>query len=294
MSLDVNVTPGVKCIDGCPTPSGGGSPDIIPIVVGCALAILVVVVLVAYLINRRRSQAHGYLSIDEDAEKSQDTKIASGGLRNYKVFEDFDSPVILDIDEERRLLEENPEYLQEMQKRERGDRFFGMNLSRGETGVFDIEELIQVLQNENASNIVTIAVPREFRYVDYMVIVTGRSNKHLFVMAEYVRKLFKMKRSESDKIPKIEGLGWGATKNPSSPAEWLALDLGNIALHLFLEPVREKYDLETLWSVGKEFDDLCNMKEDDYISLLKKHTWSSLEDLVPLDESSTEENKNLG
>lgn len=135
-------------------------------------------------------------------------------------------------------------------------------------------------------------------------------------MAEYVRKLFKMKRSESDKIPKIEGLGWGATKNPSSPAEWLALDLGtcltlftylledffykfcmfagNIALHLFLEPVREKYDLETLWSVGKEFDDLCNMKEDDYISLLKKHTWSSLEDLVPLDESSTEENKNLG
>lgn len=69
-------------------------------------------------------------SSDEDAEKSQDTKIASGGLRNYKVFEDFDSPVILDIDEERRLLEENPEYLQEMQKRERGDRFFGMNLSR--------------------------------------------------------------------------------------------------------------------------------------------------------------------
>lgn len=48
-------------IDACP--AGGNRPDIIPIVVGCALAILVVIVLVAYLINRRRSQAHGYLSM---------------------------------------------------------------------------------------------------------------------------------------------------------------------------------------------------------------------------------------
>ncbi|XP_043593019.1 lysosome-associated membrane glycoprotein 1 [Bombus pyrosoma] len=39
------------------------TPDVVPIAVGCALAGLVVIVLIAYLIGRRRNQAHGYLSM---------------------------------------------------------------------------------------------------------------------------------------------------------------------------------------------------------------------------------------
>jgi len=39
------------------------TPDIVPIAVGCALAGLVIIVLIAYLIGRRRAQARGYLSM---------------------------------------------------------------------------------------------------------------------------------------------------------------------------------------------------------------------------------------
>lgn len=39
------------------------TPDIVPIAVGCALAGLVVVVLIAYLVGRRRAQNSGYLSM---------------------------------------------------------------------------------------------------------------------------------------------------------------------------------------------------------------------------------------
>ncbi|XP_020281456.1 lysosome-associated membrane glycoprotein 1-like isoform X2 [Pseudomyrmex gracilis] len=39
------------------------TPDIVPITVGCALAALVFIVLVAYLFGRRRSQTRGYLSM---------------------------------------------------------------------------------------------------------------------------------------------------------------------------------------------------------------------------------------
>lgn len=39
------------------------TPDIVPIAVGCALAALVIIVLIAYLIGRKRSQARGYLSM---------------------------------------------------------------------------------------------------------------------------------------------------------------------------------------------------------------------------------------
>lgn len=39
------------------------TPDIVPIAVGLALAALVVVVLIAYLVGRRRNAARGYLSM---------------------------------------------------------------------------------------------------------------------------------------------------------------------------------------------------------------------------------------
>lgn len=40
-----------------------GTSDIVPIAVGCALAALVVIVLIAYLIGRRRSRQKGYQSV---------------------------------------------------------------------------------------------------------------------------------------------------------------------------------------------------------------------------------------
>lgn len=40
-----------------------GTPDIVPIAVGIALIALVVVVLIAYIVGRRRAQAQGYVSM---------------------------------------------------------------------------------------------------------------------------------------------------------------------------------------------------------------------------------------
>lgn len=93
----------------------------------------------------------------------------------------------------------------------------------GKTGVFEIEELVYVLKKDNAKNIAVIKIPPEYKYADYMVIITGRSNKHLYSMAEYVKKLFKRKRHENDRIPKIEG----STSKLGKYNDWLAMDLGN-------------------------------------------------------------------
>lgn len=46
---------------------------------------------------------------------------------------------------------------------------------------------------------------------------------------------------------------------------------GNIALHIFSPGARSVYDLESLWSVGSEYDPLVNAPEDSLVSLLKKH-----------------------
>ena len=59
----------------------------------------------------------------------------------------------------------------------------------GQTGVFDVNELVTVLREENGRDICVIAVPKEMNYVDHLVLVTGRSTRHITALAEYVRWL---------------------------------------------------------------------------------------------------------
>ena len=62
-------------------------------------------------------------------------------------------------------------------------------LTGGRTGVYDIEDLVELLRSENARDLCVISVPAEIKFVDYMVIVTGRSPRHLHAMALYAKKL---------------------------------------------------------------------------------------------------------
>ncbi|XP_065202075.1 uncharacterized protein 312 [Planococcus citri] len=209
----------------------------------------------------------------DDNETTRSNKLQSG-IGKYKVFADYDSPVILDIDEERQLRLEKPELFEQEEVRE--DEFAGLNLERGINGVFDIEELVDILRKEKAKNICVVSVPPEYQYVDHMVIASGKSLKHLTAMAEFIRKLYKRKKAESDYFPIIEG---------KKSDDWMAIDLGNIALHFQTKECRKKFDIEMLWSLGPEFDDKINQKEDEYITLLKQH--SALQDLEPLDVISS-------
>lgn len=53
---------------------------------------------------------------------------------------------------------------------------------------------------------------------------------------------------------------------------WKLIDLGNIVLHLFLEDAREFYDIESLWTVGEEFDDKIQKPDIDIVSdIMSKH-----------------------
>lgn len=65
----------------------------------------------------------------------------------------------------------------------------------------------------------------ELSYADYIVIVTGRSNKHMKALASFVRKVYKLKKHKTDILVKIEG------KNSK---DWIALDLGIFFIYIFL------------------------------------------------------------
>lgn len=83
--------------------------------------------------------------------------------------------------------------------------------------MYEVEHLVEVLRKNNASDIFVVNIPANVRYVDYIVIASGKSRKHLMSIAEFVLKLFKKKRNPTDKVPMLIN---------KKPTEWIALDIG--------------------------------------------------------------------
>ncbi|XP_078621034.1 uncharacterized protein LOC144887589 [Branchiostoma floridae x Branchiostoma japonicum] len=113
-------------------------------------------------------------------------------------------------------------------------------------GVFTIDELVEELRGENVKDICVIKVPVSLQYVDFLVIVSGSSTRHLKSIAQYVISLHKDHKDARDKFVTVEG---------ADCDDWMAIDLGNIALHMMLPETREKYELEKLWTLGSDYDD---------------------------------------
>lgn len=70
---------------------------------------------------------------------------------------------------------------------------------------------------------------------DYFVILTGTSDRHVQAVAENIMEAFK---AVGYPLLGSEGLREG---------RWVLLDYGEVVVHVFLEEVREHYDIEKLW-----------------------------------------------
>lgn len=77
---------------------------------------------------------------------------------------------------------------------------------------------------------------------EYFVIVTGTSDRHVQAVAENIIEAFK---SIGIKALGVEGLREG---------RWVLLDYVEIVVHVFLESVREYYDIERLWIDAPRLD----------------------------------------
>ncbi len=76
---------------------------------------------------------------------------------------------------------------------------------------------------------------------DYILIVSGRSDRQVQAIAEGVR--VGMKKEHGTEPLAIEGMSEG---------RWVLIDYGDVMVHAFQEPVRDFYDLDGLWSDAPE------------------------------------------
>ena len=98
--------------------------------------------------------------------------------------------------------------------------------------------ILSRLDDMKAEETVTIDLRGKSAFSDYMVVTTGRVNRHVGAIAENVAKGLK---ESGIKSPHVEGL-------PN--CDWVLIDSGDVILHIFRPEVREFYNLERLWTQG--------------------------------------------
>lgn len=76
---------------------------------------------------------------------------------------------------------------------------------------------------------------------DYFLVASGTSERHVKTIADNVEAGMK---ERGIKPYSVEGLRDG---------RWVIIDYQNIIVHIFLEQLRDLYDLESLWIEAKKF-----------------------------------------
>jgi ribosome-associated protein len=99
-----------------------------------------------------------------------------------------------------------------------------------------LQLVLASLEDSKAEDIVTINIAGKSALGDYMVVVSGRSNRHVMAIADH---LISDLKDEGLGNARVEGLEAG---------DWVLIDTGDIIVHVFRPEVREFYNIERMWA----------------------------------------------
>lgn len=99
--------------------------------------------------------------------------------------------------------------------------------------------ILSRLDDMKAEETVTIDLRGKSSITDYMIVTSGRANRHVGAIAENVAKGLK---ESGIAAPHVEGL---------SACDWVLIDSGDVIVHVFRPEVREFYNLEKMWDSDK-------------------------------------------
>ncbi len=106
------------------------------------------------------------------------------------------------------------------------------------SGAKDVLSIIQTsIEDSKGDNPVVIDLNGKSSIADFMIVVSGTSQRHVSAMATRITENLKEKAGLS---AKIEGQDSG---------DWVLIDAGNIVVHLFRPEVRDFYSLEKMWGL---------------------------------------------
>jgi ribosome-associated protein len=112
----------------------------------------------------------------------------------------------------------------------------------GTSSAHILGQVLHWLDEAKAEKIVSIDLAGKSSIGDYMVIATGRTDRHVGAIADQIRK--KLKDAGAGKV-RVEGL---------EACDWVLIDTGDIIVHVFRPEVREFYNLEKMWQADRPGD----------------------------------------
>ena len=97
-------------------------------------------------------------------------------------------------------------------------------------------QVAEAALDKKASRIEIIDVRGKVDYTDYVVVMSGRSDRQVAAIARGIEET--LKKDHGQRCSGVEGLPQG---------NWVLLDFGDVVAHIFHQETRGYYDLEALW-----------------------------------------------
>jgi ribosome-associated protein len=105
----------------------------------------------------------------------------------------------------------------------------------------DAEEIVRLvvarLDDMKAEDILTIDLRQKSSIGDYMVVSSGRSQRHVGSVADRI-------------VGDLHKAGVAARVEGVPHCDWVLIDAGDVIVHVFRPEVREFYSLEKMWIGG--------------------------------------------
>jgi ribosome-associated protein len=107
----------------------------------------------------------------------------------------------------------------------------------------DADETLRIvlhrLDDMKAEDTLTIDLRNQSAIADYMVVTSGRSNRHVGSVADRV-------------LEDLREAGFAGVRVEGMPhCDWVLIDAGDVVVHVFRPEVRAFYNLEKMWSRGR-------------------------------------------
>ncbi|KRB62904.1 ribosome silencing factor [Rhizobium sp. Root708] len=99
-----------------------------------------------------------------------------------------------------------------------------------------LQAVLTSLEDSKAEDIATIDIAGKSALGDYMVVVSGRSSRHVLAISDHLLTDLK---DEGFGTARVEGQDGG---------DWILIDTGDIIVHVFRPEIREFYNIEKMWA----------------------------------------------
>jgi ribosome-associated protein len=108
-------------------------------------------------------------------------------------------------------------------------------VSKGLSSTSIKDLIVNWLDEAKAEKIVAIDLKGKTSLGDYMIIATGKTDRHVGACADQV-------------LRNLKDLGYGRVRiEGADVCDWVLIDSGDIIVHVFRPDVREFYNLEKMW-----------------------------------------------